>query len=227
MPANWTLIDNNFPTFTGKETPQQQIAALHNYMYQLREGLQYSLQNLTAENFNAAALQNLSETQKNEVASQLQQVYNLMNQLSAELDSLSGRVAGVEGLSGRVTTAETEISFLDKRVGSAEENIEYLQERAAEAEADLADHEVRLDAAEEGIQELIQSAEDLAALEDEVTGEGGLFERVASAEGEVKKLSETVQVAEDRSATIGSQGRALHLVGDIYINGVLYGGGNE
>lgn len=227
MPSNWTLIDNNFPTFTGKETPQQQIAALHNYMYQLREGLQYSLQNLTAENFNAAALQNLSETQKNEVASQLQQVYNLMNQLSAELNSLSGRVAGIEGLSGRVTTAETEISFLDKRVGSAEENIENLQERAAEAEADLADHEVRLGAAEEGIQELKQSVEDLAALEDEVTGEGGLSERVASAEGEVKKLSETVHVAEDGSATVGSQGRALHLVGDIYINGVLYGGGSE
>ena len=227
MPSNWTLIDNNFPTFTGKETPQQQIAALHNYMYQLREGLQYSLQNLTAENFNAAALQNLSETQKNEVANQLQQVYNLMNQLSAELNSLSGRVAGIEGLSGRVTTAETEISFLDKRVGIAEIDIKNLQERAVEAEADLADHEVRLGAAEEDIQELKQSAEDLAALENEVTGEGGLSERVALAEGEVKKLSETVQVAEDGSAMVGSQGRALHLVGEIYINGVLYGGGSE
>lgn len=227
MPANWTLIDNNFPTFTGKETPQQQIAALHNYMFQLREGLQYSLQNLTVENFNAAALQNLSDAQKNEVANQLQQVYNLMNQLSGELNRLSGRVAGVEGLSGRVTTAETEISFLDKRVGYAEEEINNLKERAAEAETDIADHQVRLETAEEDIQALIQCADDLAALEDEVIGEGGLSERVASAEREVKKFSEIVQVAEDGSATVGSQGRVLHLVGDIYINGVLYGGGIE
>lgn len=253
MPSNWLTIDTNFPTFTGEESAEQQIRALHNYMFQLREGLQYTLQNLTAENFNATALQNLTDSQKSELTDQLQQVYGLLNQLSSEIDSLSGRVAGSENLSGRMTTAENEISSLKGRMTVAERNIDNLgtrttdtegkvtdlQERMQDAETDIGDLRGRATIAEGNIEALGTRVKDLEdavsgedglqaktqALEDAVTGEGGLTERTEAAEKELQKISGAVQVAEDGSATVGSEGKALHLVGEVYINGVLYGQG--
>ena len=231
MPSNWLSIDSNFPSFTGEESPEQQIRALHNYLFQLREGLQYSLQNLTADNFNAAALQNLSDVQKNEVNTQLQKVYVLLNQMTTEINSISGRVSSVENISSRVTTTEGEIDDLEEWTGTAEQQIGELQRRTGTAE--------------EGIEELsgrvkqLEDAQTLGDLQEAVTGEGGLQERVADLEGAVtgegglqeqmdaterglEKISGAVRVADDGSVTVGSEGKPLRLVGQIYINGVLY-----
>lgn len=60
MPSNLLAIDADFPTFTGEEPEKEQIQELTNYLYQLRESLQYSLQNLSKSNFNAAALNDLT-----------------------------------------------------------------------------------------------------------------------------------------------------------------------
>ena len=213
MPSNWFSIDSNFPSFTGEETPEQQIRALHNYLFQLREGLQYSLQNLTADNFNTAALQNLSDAQKNEVANQLQKVYTLLNQMSTEIDSLSGRVSGTESLSGRVTTAESKIDDLEEWTDAAEQQIGDLQRRVDTAE----------EAAEDLVGRVKQLEDDqtLEQLQEAVTGEGGLQEQVRTAQQDLRQISGIVQVAEDGSATVGAEGKALRLVGQIYINGVL------
>ena len=180
MPSNILSIDSNFPSFTGEESPEQQIRALHNYLFQLREGLQYSLQNLTADNFNTAALQNLTDAQKNEVTTQLAKVYTQLNQMAAEIDRLSSRVSGTENLSGRVTEVERKVDGLQVVVTGVG-----------------------------GLQERTQ------ALEDAVTNEGGLQQQL-------EKITGAVQVAEDGSTSVGSEGKLLHLVGQIYINGVLY-----
>lgn len=242
MPSNWLSIDSNFPSFTGEETPEQQIRALHNYLFQLREGLQYSLQNLTADNFNATALQNLSDAQKNEVTTQLQKVYTLLNQMAAEIDSLSGRVSGTENLSGRMTTAEGEITALKGRTKLTEENIEDLADRTTAAETDIDDLQDRAKTAESDIGSLKGRAtitegnvEDLAGrvkqleddqtlddLQEAVTGEGGLQEQMDTTKQELEKISGAVRVADDGSVTVGSEGKPLRLVGQVYINGVLY-----
>lgn len=242
MPSNWLSIDSNFPSFTGEESPEQQIQALHNYLFQLREGLQYSLQNLTADNFNTAALQNLTDAQKNEVTTQLEKVYTQLNQMAAEIDRLSGRVSGTENLSGRMTTAEGEITALKGRVKLTEGNIEDLADRATTAETDIDDLRDRMKTAEADIGSLKGWAtitegnvEDLASrvkqleddqtlddLQEAVTGEGGLQEQMGATEQELEKISGAVQVANDGSATVGSEGKVLRLVGQVYINGVLY-----
>lgn len=198
MPSNWLTIDSNFPSFTGKETPQQQIQMLHNYLFQLREGLQYSLQNLSASNFNAAALQNLEDAQKNEVTRQLVKVYDLLNQMSGEISSLTGRVSGIENLAGRVTGAEADIDALEEWTGAAEEQMAQLQQRTESLDSRV------------------------KQMEDAVTGEGGLQEQMGTTQREIGKLSSAVQVASDGSATIGSEEKPLRLVGQVYINGVLY-----
>lgn len=245
MPSNWLSIDSNFPSFTGEESPEQQIRALHNYLFQLREGLQYSLQNLTADNFNTAALQNLTDAQKNEVTTQLEKVYTQLNQMAAEIDRLSGRVSGTENLSGRMTTAEGEITALKGRTKLTEENIEDLADRTTTAEADVGSLKGRATITEGNVEDLagrvkrLEDDQTLDDLQEAVTGEGGLQERVADLEGavtgegglqeqmdateqELEKISGAVQVADDGSVTVGSEGKPLRLVGQIYINGVLY-----
>lgn len=231
MPSNWLSIDSNFPSFTGEESPEQQIRALHNYLFQLREGLQYSLQNLTADNFNTAALQNMTDAQKNEVTLQLEKVYTMLNQMAAQIDNLSGRVSGTENLSGRVTTAEGEITSLKGRVKLTEENIEGLADRATDAEDAVDDLKGRVDTAEADIVALEGRAtitegnvEDLAGrvkkLEDDQTLDD-LQEQVDESQQKLEKISGAVQVEDDGSTTVGSVGKPLRLVGQIYINGVL------
>lgn len=227
MPSNILSIDSNFPSFTGEESPQQQIRMLHNYLFQLREGLQYSLQNLTADNFNAAALQNMNEAQKNEVTAELQKVYALLNQMAGEINSISSRVSGMENLAGRVGTAEGDIRDLKDRTGAAEQAIEGLTDWMTTAEERIVDLQARTGEAEEHIEDLsgrVKGLEDdttLTDLKETVTGVGGLKDLVEQMQEELDKIAAAVAVAEDGGVTLGSEGKPLRLVGQVYINGVL------
>lgn len=212
MPNSWLSIDTGFPSFTGKESPSEQIKALHDYLYQMRQGLQYSLANLTMDNFNATALEQMDQGQKDQLEQELRKVYTRLDQVSAKLDQLSASVNGLQGLSGRVDTAEDDIDALEEWTGAAELQLEDIQSR--------------LDTPEDG-----GTDERVETLEGQVSGEGGLMERVGTLEESQKateehlqKLSGVTNVAEDGSVTIGNEASVLHLVGQIYINGVLYGG---
>ena len=222
MPSNWLAIDTDFPSFTGEETPGQQIQALHNYLFQLREGLQYSLQNLTEKNFNAAALQSLTDAQKNEVTAQLQKVYDLLNQTTTKIDSLGNRVSGIESLSGRVGVTEKEITDLKDRAALSEENVE-----------GLADWVTEIQGAADGLQRATENINTaIETIRSDVTINRGnvteLTEDLQTLRQNQEKITGAVQVAEDGSAVVGTEGKPLHLVGEIYINGVLIGqGGTE
>lgn len=206
MPSNWLSMDDNFPTFTGEESPKQQIEALHNYLYQMREGLQYSLRNLTSENFNAVALQNMTEEQKQAVSKDLQKLIAQVNQFSSELRSLSARVSGVEDVAGRVTKVEEELSYLQTDVAGNKTAIKGLQEDVA------------------GV---LEKQEELDALQETVNGETGILAQLEQIQQTVEEIAGAVQIAEDGSATIGAEEKILNLVGTIYINGVLYEQGGE
>lgn len=117
MPSNLLSIDSDFPSFTGEESPQQQIRALHDYLFQLRQGLQYSLRNLTAENFNSAALKELTDEQSNAVVEELKKLQNLISDVSGNLERLTSRVAAVEGYGSRLGAAEIEIDLLETAIG--------------------------------------------------------------------------------------------------------------
>ena len=205
MPSNWLPIDNGFPSFTGEEPAEQQIKALHNYLYQLREGLQYSLRNLTTENFNATALDKASQEQKDALQEELNKVYNQLNQLKSLCDSMSARLSNLES---KVADANAEIDGIKDRLADAEDGAEALGEWILKVETDVS--------------ELEQKS---ASLQESVSGDGGLTERTDALEGKVEKLEGVAQVAADGSATVGAAGKDLHLVGNIYINGVLFEGG--
>ena len=56
MPTQFSALDTGFPTFTGKESTEQKVEALHNFTYMLLEYLRYILRNLGPENMNDAEM---------------------------------------------------------------------------------------------------------------------------------------------------------------------------
>ena len=209
MPSNLITFETGFPTFTGEESAEQQIMALHNYLFQLREGLLYSLRNLTPENFNATALQNMTETQKNELTTMLKQMKDTVSNLSIRIDTISGRFAGIEK---SLSSVESEIDRITARVDDNESAITGLQITIAENEEDLGDLADRVAAMEDELPQLEQAADELANLEDQV----------AEQEQSIRKIGSAVGIADDGSVTIGEPGRVVNLVGAVYINGIRF-----
>lgn len=155
MASNLLGFDNGFPTFTGNESAQEQIAALHSYLFQVREGLRYSLSNLGRNNFNQTELQEMNDEQKRSMEQMLAGVHGEINGISAGLAAVLERI---NELGGEISAQKEWMETADKAI---------------------------------------------------------------------KDLKQTVQVAEDGSAAIGSEGKRLNLIGEIYINGVLLQGGTE
>lgn len=56
MPTQFAALDTGFPAFTGGESLEQKVEALHSYNYLLLEYLRYILRNLGPENLNTAEM---------------------------------------------------------------------------------------------------------------------------------------------------------------------------
>lgn len=156
MPSNWMSVDSNFPSFTGEESPTQQIRMLHNYLYCLKEQLFYSLQNLTADNWNASALQSLTDGAKDQLSTQIAGISSQLAQLKLQVDALQGRVTDTSDFDKRITAVEEASAYWEQRLGNAESDVIALQ-------GDIADHEQRIFDQETAAAELsaiIQTAED-------------------------------------------------------------------
>jgi len=59
MPTQFSSLDTGFPTFTGRESTEQKVEALHGFTYMLLEYLRYILRNLGPENFNETDLKQM------------------------------------------------------------------------------------------------------------------------------------------------------------------------
>ncbi len=222
MPSNILSIDSNFPTFTGEESPEQQIRTLHNYLFQLREGLQYSLRNLSTDNFNATALQGLTNAQKDAVSEELSRIMALLNQLSTKIDRVSGQIGIVtaewaQALEERVQDLEEDPTVADTAAAVFGEG--GLAQRADNAEAEIealteiaADHEERLMSAETAITGEGGLEQRTKVLEDAVTAEGGLQSRTVALEGAVAGeggLGERITATEQSNTSLDERVKAL------------------
>ena len=231
MPSNWLSIDTNFPTFTGDEPVEEQVRQMQNYLYIMKEQLQYSLNNLTMDNWNATALQDLSETAKGEIGEQLQSISNLLSQMSSSVDNIKSRISAVENISGRVGDLEDAVfeegglvewvEDLDNQIGGEgglTERVGALEETASGEGG----HGDRLDAIEEQLNGETGIEARLGGLEESLTGEEGLAGQVAAHGQQLQSIGQVMKTGEEGD-TIGTEGKPLYLVGQIYINGVLYG----
>lgn len=109
MPSPWAMIDNSFPTFTGKESYREQVGALQDYLYLVVEELKYQLSNLNAQNWNKTALTKL---QKDTVAETDEQVESLKRQISTISARLNALAENLGKLTERTEAVETEIPKL-------------------------------------------------------------------------------------------------------------------
>lgn len=55
MPSNWLYIDTNFPSFTQKESVNDKVETMQDYLFMLVEQLRYTLHNLDLSNMNKTA----------------------------------------------------------------------------------------------------------------------------------------------------------------------------
>lgn len=148
MPSNLLAIDTNFPTFTGEEPAEEQIRGLVNYLYQLQESLQYSLQNLSKENFNATALDQLTKEASQEIVGQMQKIWNTLNQLNQEIKALRGRLSESEKTQEslefwsmqqeKITEEHSErLQKVEESISDIENTSEEINQRVREAEENI------------------------------------------------------------------------------------------
>ena len=227
MAYDWKSIDGNFPVFTGKESPSQQIRALHDYLFQMREALQFSLSNLSADNFNAEELKNLSDSQKGAFAEELAKIAALFSTLSGEVGRLRGSIQDTTKLSNRIGDLEKDVTGeggLREKVFALDETVN--GEDGLNARVTSLNDAV---AGEKGLQEQLKN------ISETVFGEDGLLASVSMLEEAVlgengmiimlDRINGAMKVQDDESVTLGAEGKRIDLVGDIYINGVLYAQG--
>lgn len=232
MPSNFLSLDE-FPTFTGEESTKEQIQALHNYLFIMRQQLQYMLQNLSIENWNATALQTLTNGTQEQFVSTLQTVSAQLSQMKNQIDSFSGRLSGMESVSGRVGQLETETAALTAWAAEHEDKTGGLPQRMTAAESEIgalqqSHSEMSSQIVTQGQQ--IQSNEiSIGELDDQLNAQGGLAAVVASLQAVVTALQGSVGVLEsivqktDAGAAVGEDGKELHLLGKVYINEMLIG----
>ena len=110
MPSAWSLIDTNFPTFTGDERVRDQVDVILNYMFMLAEGLKYQLSNLGAQNFNTTALKNIQIETTADVEKTLEE---MLTEIDVIKNSVSSLRAGLSSLDAWQKTAAQQLKDLE------------------------------------------------------------------------------------------------------------------
>lgn len=106
MPSNWLYIDTNFPSFTQKESVNDKVETMQDYLFMLVEQLRYTLHNLD--------LSNMNKTAADEFVKQI-------------TDPIYGEIKDAEG---NITQVALVAEGLETRIGDAEGNITQLQATA-------------------------------------------------------------------------------------------------
>lgn len=110
MGSNWLSIDNNFPTFTGDESLKDQVRLLHDFLPVLIEGLKYQLNNLDSSNWNTKAMKTFQKDTTQELEEAMDTTDAELARLILELGDIGGKI---DGITGRITGAESDISWLE------------------------------------------------------------------------------------------------------------------
>ena len=134
MPSNWLTIDAKMPTFTGRETPEEMVKALTDYIFELTNQLKYQLRHLDISNWDKNALDNYTEESTSEIQKAIEQLKRTiseanqnLNQIIAKLDDNITNVntcrKEVEGLKTTLTENQNAISDINNKVSNNENEI--------------------------------------------------------------------------------------------------------
>lgn len=137
MPHPWALVDSSFPTFREGERPQDQIAALVDYMMILTEALKYQLENLDTNNWNATALTSFQLDTTKDVSEQVADV-------ARQLKIMTDEVATIKN---RLSAAESQLGYMEAKLEETGRELEEFRVQLGNAQADIDELQqlVRLD----------------------------------------------------------------------------------
>ena len=120
MPSNWLYIDTNFPSFTQKESANDKIETMQDYLFMLVEQLRYTLHNLDLSNMNKAAADGFVKTITQPIYAEIKNAEGSITQLGVTADGLAARIGDAEGnitqLQATATGLQASISSLDGSV---------------------------------------------------------------------------------------------------------------
>lgn len=97
MPSNWLYIDTNFPSFTQRESADDKIETMQDYLFVLVEQLRYTLHNLDLKNMNGAAADAFIKTIIDPVYARIEDAEGSITQLAATAEGLAAQVSDAEG----------------------------------------------------------------------------------------------------------------------------------
>ena len=212
MPHAWALVDSSFPTFTAGENPQQQVAALVDYMMILTEALKYQLENLDTNNWNSTALDNFQVDTTKDVSKQLVEVAQKLAAVTNEVTEMKNRLSATEG---RTAQVETDVSYLEAAQEEAAQKIAQLQEEMSDAQADFDSLQVETESL---LEQMGDAQADIDTLEQETKEQK---EEINTLKENVAEQLAAVKRDADGNVTLGEAGKDVYLTGNIYINGVL------
>lgn len=208
MPANFSAIDNSFPSFTGKESPSAQIQMMLNYLHIMKQELQYILSNLTPENWNNEALEQMAQAVRSSLISTINSINEQVRSLNDKVDALGD--VDFTDIQQRLDVVEQDADHKGSEIQRYGERILALEEAVSAGELRMDGHEAEL---EEQSEHIATAQADILSLDRAITAL-------------LNWLTGMGLASDGSSHTLGKQGQKLELVGEVYVNGVLLTGGS-
>lgn len=169
MPTAQMLTEEALPKYRAEDRDSDRIKTIYNYLFMLVEQLRYSLGNISEDNFNAAALDQIKSDISEPIYRRIEDSDGNISSLTQTAEMLQSRISNAEGDISTLTQTATSLS---SRIQSAEGDISNLTQTATSLSSRISD-------AEGNISSLTQTA-------------GSLSSRISSAEGSISSISQTV-----------------------------------
>lgn len=97
MPSNWLYIDTNFPSFTQKESVNDKVETMQDYLFMLVEQLRYTLHNLDLSNMNKAAADGFVKQITDPIYGEIKDAEGNITQVALMAEGLAARIGDAEG----------------------------------------------------------------------------------------------------------------------------------
>ena len=97
MPSNWLYIDTNFPSFTQKESVNDKVETMQDYLFMLVEQLRYTLHNLDLSNMNKTAADEFVKQITDPIYGEIKDAEGNITQVTLVAEGLAARIGDAEG----------------------------------------------------------------------------------------------------------------------------------
>lgn len=97
MPSNWLYIDTNFPSFTQKESVNDKVETMQDYLFMLVEQLRYTLHNLDLSNMNKTAADEFVKQITDPIYGEIKDAEGNITQVALMAEGLAARIGDAEG----------------------------------------------------------------------------------------------------------------------------------